>query len=43
MARKYLYFAALRLIKSNPEAKALWDVGRGERLDANKLFTMAQA
>lgn len=68
MARKYLYLAALRLIKSHPVvnawyqhkvnpkaknktviavmrklAKALWYVGRGERFDANKLFTVAQA
>ena len=65
MARKYLYFATLRLIKSHPVvkawyeakvnpkarnktviavmrklAKALWYVGRGERFDANKLFTV---
>lgn len=65
MARKYLYLAALRLIKSHPVvkawyenkvnpkaknktviavmrklAKALWYVGRGERFDANKLFTI---
>lgn len=68
MARKYLYFATLRLIQSNPVAKAwyqnkvdprvrnktviavmrklakaLWYVGRGERFDANKLFTVTQA
>ena len=68
MARKYLYLAALRLIKSHPGvkgwyqhkvnpkaknktviavmrklAKALWYVGRGERFDANKLFTVVQA
>ena len=68
MARKYLYLAALRLIKSHPVvkawyenkvnpkaknktviavmrklAKALWYVGRGERFDANKLFTVVQA
>ena len=68
MARKYLYLAALRLIKSHPVvkawyenkvnpkarnktviavmrklAKALWYVGRGERFDAHKLFTVAQA
>ena len=67
-ARSYLYFAALRLIKNNPVAKAwylnkvdpraknktviavmrklvkaLWYVGRGERFDANKLFTLAKA
>lgn len=68
MARKYLYLATLRLIKSHPVvkawyenkmnpkaknktviavmrklAKALWYVGRGERFDAHKLFTVAQA
>ncbi len=67
-ARKYLYLAALRLIKSHPVvktwyenkvnpkaknktliavmrklAKALWHVSRGERFDAHKLFTIAQA
>ena len=66
MARKYLYLATLRLIKSHPAvkawyenkvnpkaknktviavmrklAKALWYVGRGERFDASKLFTIA--
>lgn len=68
VARSYLYFAALRLIKSHavvkewylnkvdPRAKnktviavmrklskALWYVGRGEKFDANKLFTVSQA
>ncbi len=68
VARKYLYYAALRLINSNPVvkawyenkvnaraknktviavmrklSKALWYVGRGERFDAHKLFTGAQA
>ena len=68
IARSYLYFAALRLIKSNSVAKAwylnkvdsraknktviavmrklvkaLWYVGRGERFDANKLFTLTKA
>lgn len=67
IARSYLYFATLRLIKSNPVAKAwylnkvdpraknktviavmrklvkaLWYVGRGERFDANKLFTLVK-
>ncbi len=66
VARSYLYFAALRLIKSNsvvkawylnkvdPKAKnktviavmrklskALWYVGRGDKFDATKLFTVA--
>ena len=66
VARNYLYFAALRLIKNNgvvkdwylnkvdPRAKnktviavmrkltkALWYVGRGEKFDATKLFTVA--
>lgn len=67
VARSYLYFAALRLIKNNvvaktwylnkvdPRAKnktviavmrklskALWYVGRGEKFDADKLFTVSQ-
>ena len=67
IARSYLYFAALRLIKNNAVAKAwylnkvdlraknktviavmrklskaLWYVGRGEKFDANKLFTISQ-
>ncbi|MDD5410081.1 MAG: transposase [Methylobacter sp.] len=66
MVRRYLYFAALRLIKNDPVAKAwyqakvdarfknktviavmcklakaLWYLGRGERFDARKLFTVA--
>jgi len=66
VARSYLYFAALRLIKSHavvkawylnkvdPRAKnktviavmrklskALWHVGRGEKFDATKLFTIS--
>ena len=66
VARSYLYFAALRLIKNNsvvkawylnkvdPRAKnktviavmrklskALWYVGRGDKFDATKLFTVA--
>jgi transposase len=66
IVRRYLYFAALRLIKNDPVvkawyqakvdarlknktviavmrklAKALWYVGRGERFDARKLFTVA--
>ena len=68
IARSYLYFAALRLIKNNAVAKAwylnkvdsraknktviavmrklskaLWYVGRGEKFDADKLFTVSQA
>jgi transposase len=66
IVRRYLYFAALRLINNDAVikawyqdkvhakaknktviavmrklAKALWHVGRGERFDANKLFTVA--
>jgi transposase len=66
--RRYLYFAALRLIRNDSIikawylakvdakarnktvvalmrkiSKALWYVGRGERFDANKLFTLATA
>jgi transposase len=66
VVRRYLYFAALRLLQHDPVikawyvakvdaraknktvialmrklAKALWYVGRGERFDANKLFTVA--
>jgi len=66
VARSYLYFAALRLIKNNPVvkawylnkvdpraknktviavmrklSKALWYVGRGEKFDATKLFTVS--
>jgi transposase len=65
MARKYLYFAALRLMQSDPVikqwyknktasgnkmkttialvrklSKALWYVARGEKFDANKLFSV---
>mgnify|MGYP000011001844 FL=1 len=66
VARSYLYFAALRLIKNNSVVKAwylnkvdpraknktviavmrklsksLWYVGRGDKFDATKLFTVA--
>lgn len=66
LVRRYLYFAALRLIKDDPVAKAwyqakvdprfrnktvvavmrklakaLWYLGRGDRFDARKLFTVA--
>lgn len=66
VARSYLYFAALRLIKNNgvvkawylnkvdPRAKnktviavmrklskALWYIGRGDKFEATKLFTVA--
>jgi transposase len=65
LVRRYLYFAALRLIKDDPVAKAwyqakvdprfrnkavvavmrklakaLWYLGRGDRFDARKLFTV---
>jgi len=66
IARSYLYFATLRLIKNNPVvktwyqskidpraknktviavmrklSKSLWYVGRGDKFNANKLFTLS--